>query len=79
MLEEEEELSRQIPFYSYRWTVKPGVTGWAQIHRAYCASLEDNKEKLSYDLFYIKNMSVGLDLLILFQTVKTLLLRRGAR
>jgi sugar transferase (PEP-CTERM system associated) len=79
MLEEEEDLARQIPFYNYRWTIKPGVTGWAQIHRAYCATLEDNKEKLSYDLFYIKNMSVGLDLLILFQTVKTLLLRRGAR
>jgi sugar transferase (PEP-CTERM system associated) len=79
MLEEEEDLARQIPFYSYRWTVKPGVTGWAQIHRAYCATLEDNKEKLSYDLFYIKNMSVGLDLMIIFQTIKTLLLRRGAR
>ncbi len=79
MLEEEEELAGQIPFYKYRWTVKPGATGWAQIHRPYCANLEDNKEKLSYDLFYIKNMSIGLDLLILFQTVKTLLLRRGAR
>jgi len=79
MVEEEEELARQIPFYEYRWSVKPGATGWAQIHRAYCASLEDNKEKLSYDLFYIKNMSVGLDLLIIFQTVKTLLLGRGSR
>jgi lipopolysaccharide/colanic/teichoic acid biosynthesis glycosyltransferase len=79
MVEEEEELARQIPFYEYRWSVKPGATGWAQIHRAYCASLEDNKEKLSYDLFYIKNMSVGLDLLIIFQTVKTLILGRGSR
>jgi sugar transferase (PEP-CTERM system associated) len=79
MLEEEEELAQQIPFYRYRWSVKPGATGWAQIHRAYCANLEDNKEKLSYDLFYIKNMSVGLDLLIIFKTVKTLLLGRGSR
>jgi sugar transferase (PEP-CTERM system associated) len=79
MLEEEEELARQIPLYKYRWAVTPGATGWAQIHRPYCATLEDNKEKLSYDLFYIKNMSVGLDLLILFQTVKILLWRRGAR
>lgn len=79
MLEEEEELARQIPFYRYRWTVKPGVTGWAQIHRAYCATLQDNEEKLSYDLFYIKNMSPTLDLLILFKTLKTLVLGRGAR
>lgn len=79
MLEEEEELVRRIPLYKYRWAVTPGATGWAQIHRPYCATLEDNKEKLSYDLFYIKNMSVGLDLLILFQTVKILVWRRGAR
>jgi lipopolysaccharide/colanic/teichoic acid biosynthesis glycosyltransferase len=79
MVEEEEELARQIPFYKYRWVTKPGVTGWAQIHRPYCATLEDNQDKLSYDLFYIKHMSVGLDLLILFKTVKILLWRRGAR
>ena len=77
--EEEEKLAEQIPFYSHRWAVKPGATGWAQVHRSYCASVEDNIEKLSYDLFYIKNMSVGLDLLILFQTTKILLLGRGAR
>lgn len=79
MLEEEETLAKQIPLYKYRWAVKPGATGWAQIHRPYCATLEDNKDKLSYDLFYIKNMSVGLDLLIIFQTMKTLILGRGAR
>ncbi len=77
--EEEEELAQQIPFYPQRWAVRPGVTGWAQIQRAYCASVEDNVEKLSYDLFYIKNMSTGLDFLILCQTTKILLLRRGAR
>ena len=77
--EQEEECLRQIPFYSQRWSVKPGATGWAQIHRGYCASVKDNAEKLAYDLFYIKNPSIGLDLLILFETMKILLLRRGAR
>ncbi len=76
---EESEWSPQIPFYSQRWAVKPGATGWAQIQRGYCSSLEDNAEKLSYDLFYIKNMSVGLDFLIVFHTIKILLLGRGAR
>lgn len=79
MLEEEQELAEKIPLYKHRWVLRPGATGWAQIHRPYCATLEDNREKLSYDLFYIKNMSVGLDLLIIFQTFKTLLLRKGAR
>lgn len=76
---QEEELVQKIPFYRYRWTVKPGATGWAQIQRPYCATLEDNVEKLAYDLFYIKNMSIGMDLVILFHTAKTLLLGRGAR
>ncbi len=76
---QEEELVRQIPNYRQRWSVKPGATGWAQVHRGYCASLEDNLERLGYDLFYIKNMSFGLDLLILFGTVKILLLGRGGR
>jgi sugar transferase (PEP-CTERM system associated) len=77
--DQEEELVQQIPFYHQRWTVRPGATGWAQVHRGYCASMEDNAEKLAYDLFYIKNMSIGLDLLILFLTVKILLLGRGGR
>jgi lipopolysaccharide/colanic/teichoic acid biosynthesis glycosyltransferase len=59
--------------------VRPGITGWAQVHNGYCATLEDNIEKLGYDLFYIRHMSVGLDLLILFRTTKILLLGRGAR
>jgi exopolysaccharide biosynthesis polyprenyl glycosylphosphotransferase len=75
----EAELAERIPFYSQRWIVKPGATGWAQINRGYCASLEDNIDKLSYDLFYVKNMSPGLDCLILFQTLKILLLGRGGR
>jgi len=77
--DQEEECVRQIPFYRQRWAVKPGVTGWAQINRGYCATLEDNIEKAAYDIYYIKHMSVGLDLLILFQTVKTVLLGRGSR
>ncbi len=77
--EQESECSQHIPFYSQRWTVKPGATGWAQVNREYCATLEENREKLAYDLFYIKNISIGLDLLIIFKTLKTLLLGRGGR
>ena len=77
--EQEEVLAEQIPFYRQRWAVNPGATGWAQIHRGYCATVEDNVEKLAYDLFYIKNISIGLDILILFQTVKILILGRGGR
>jgi sugar transferase (PEP-CTERM system associated) len=76
---QELELARQIPLYTQRWTVKPGATGWAQVQRGYCVTLEDNNEKLAYDLFYIKNMSVGLDLLILFKTIKIVLLGHGGR
>jgi sugar transferase (PEP-CTERM system associated) len=75
----ERELAEQIPLYTQRWNVRPGITGWAQVHNGYCATLEDNIEKLGYDLFYIRHMSVGLDLLILFRTTKILLLGRGAR
>jgi sugar transferase (PEP-CTERM system associated) len=77
--QQEEECAAQIPFYRERWLVKPGATGWAQINRGYNATLEDNKEKLAYDLFYIKNVSLGLDLFIMFSTVKILLLGRGGR
>ncbi|HET6198776.1 MAG TPA: sugar transferase, partial [Candidatus Acidoferrales bacterium] len=76
---QEQECLEKIPYYRQRWAVKPGATGWAQINRGYCATIEDNKEKLAYDLFYIKNISVGLDLLIMFQTIKILLLSRGSR
>lgn len=77
--EQEKECVAQIPFYKQRWRVKPGATGWAQISRGYCATIEDNAEKLGYDLYYIKNMSIGLDLLIAFHTIKTMLLGRGSR
>jgi sugar transferase (PEP-CTERM system associated) len=76
---QERECAERIPYYRQRWIVKPGATGWAQVNRGYCATIEDNKEKLAYDLFYIKNISIGLDLLILFRTIKILLLGRGSR
>jgi sugar transferase (PEP-CTERM system associated) len=74
-----EWLSREIPYYHLRHILRPGLTGWAQINYPYGASAEESKEKLRYDLYYIKNMSLALDLLIGFQTVKILLLRRGSR
>jgi exopolysaccharide biosynthesis polyprenyl glycosylphosphotransferase len=77
--EQEEYLRANIPFYKLRWSIRPGATGWAQVNRGYCATLEDNADKLAFDLFYIKHFSLGLDLLVLFKTAKILLLGRGAR
>jgi sugar transferase (PEP-CTERM system associated) len=74
-----EKLSAQIPFYSERHRVKPGITGWAQISYAYGASEEDAVQKLQYDLYYVKNYSLFLDLLILLQTAEVVLWGRGAR
>jgi exopolysaccharide biosynthesis polyprenyl glycosylphosphotransferase len=76
---EEEQCAAVIPFYKERWLIKPGATGWAQINRGYNATIEDHKDKLAYDLFYIKNVSIGLDIYILFATIKILLLGRGGR
>jgi|GEM_PF-459664 len=76
---EEKECAAVIPFYKERWMIKPGATGWAQINRGYSATIEDHKDELAYDLFYIKNVSVGLDFYILFATLKILLLGRGRR
>jgi len=76
---QESECVEKIPYYRQRWAVKPGATGWAQVNRGYNVTMEDNQDKLGYDLFYIKNISVGLDLLILFKTMKILLLGRGSR
>ncbi len=75
----EAEYAERIPFYEQRWMITPGASGWAQIRHGYCSTLEDNIEKLGYDLYYIKNVSVGLDLLIFFETLKILLLGRGSR
>jgi lipopolysaccharide/colanic/teichoic acid biosynthesis glycosyltransferase len=74
-----DKLTAEIPFYGQRHVVKPGVTGWAQVRYTYGASVEDAIEKLQYDLFYIKNLSLALDLVIVAETVKTVLLRRGGR
>jgi sugar transferase (PEP-CTERM system associated) len=73
------ELVKQIPYYDARLTVKPGITGWAQINYSYGASVEDAIEKLNYDLFYIKNMSFLMDILIILRTVKIVLFGSGAR
>jgi sugar transferase (PEP-CTERM system associated) len=74
-----EELARKIPYYTLRHRVNPGITGWAQVRYPYGSSERDAKEKLQYDLYYIKNYSVFLDLTILFQTVQVILSGQGAR
>ena len=74
-----EQLSRVIPLYRQRAYVKPGITGWAQVNYPYGASVEDAREKLAYDLYYVKNRSLLLDVLILFATVRVILFREGAR
>jgi sugar transferase (PEP-CTERM system associated) len=74
-----EKLEREIPYYSQRHLVKPGLTGWAQIRYPYCASVEDAVQKLQYDLYYIKNQSLLLDVVTLFETARIVLFGRGAR
>jgi len=74
-----EQLAKKIPFYVKRHSVKPGVTGWAQVRYSYGASLEDAKEKLQYDLFYIKHMSFWLDMGVIADTFKVVLMGKGAR
>jgi sugar transferase (PEP-CTERM system associated) len=74
-----EKLKTKIPYYKERFAVKPGVTGWAQVKYAYGATEEDALEKLKYDLYYIKNMSLFMDLMVIFHTVKIVLLGRGSR
>jgi len=72
-------LSKAIRYYPVRSVVRPGITGWAQVKYKYGNTVEDSKEKLQFDLYYIKNMSLGLDLMIMFQTIKIVLLGRGAQ
>ena len=74
-----EDLEKMIPFYSERHTVKPGVTGWAQVCYGYGASVDDAVEKLNYDLFYIKNMSFLMDLMFVLKKIKIVIFRKGAR
>jgi sugar transferase (PEP-CTERM system associated) len=74
-----EELEKRIPYFSERSSVKPGITGWAQVCYGYGASVEDAIEKINYDLFYIKNMSILMNLMIVLRTIKIVLFRKGAR
>jgi exopolysaccharide biosynthesis polyprenyl glycosylphosphotransferase len=72
-----EFLTREIPFYPLRHAIPPGITGWAQVRYKYGNSVADAQEKLNYDLYYIKNLSLGFDLTILLRTVKTILREHG--
>lgn len=74
-----EWLNREIPYYDLRHMIRPGLTGWAQVRYQYGASLEETRRKLEFDLYYLKHLSIGLDLLIMFETIKTIVLRRGAQ
>jgi exopolysaccharide biosynthesis polyprenyl glycosylphosphotransferase len=73
------ELEKKIPYYGFRFAIKPGLTGWAQVCYAYGSSVGDAIEKLNYELFYIKNMSMLMDLMIVLRTIKIVLFGRGAR
>lgn len=72
------QLANEIPYYEQRHLIPPGLTGWAQIKYAYGASIEDAREKLQYDLYYVKNQSLILDAIVLFETIKIILFGRGA-
>jgi lipopolysaccharide/colanic/teichoic acid biosynthesis glycosyltransferase len=73
------QLSEQIPYFLARHSIRPGITGWAQVRYPYGASVEDAKQKLQYDLYYVKNHTLFLDIVILLETVKVVLFGRGAR
>jgi exopolysaccharide biosynthesis polyprenyl glycosylphosphotransferase len=74
-----QQLQAEIPFYDIRHSVKPGVTGWAQVRYSYGASVEDARRKHQFDLYYVKNHSLFLDLLVLVETVSVVLFREGAQ
>jgi lipopolysaccharide/colanic/teichoic acid biosynthesis glycosyltransferase len=74
-----EDLKQKIPYYDERHSVRPGLTGWAQVQYNYGASVEDAFNKLEYDLFYLKNLSLAFDLLIILQTIRIMLAGRGGR
>ena len=73
-----DQLAQEIPFYAVRHCVKPGVTGWAQVRYQYGASVDDAVQKLQYDLYYVKNHTIVLDTLVLFETVRVVLTGEGA-
>jgi len=72
-----EQLSREIPLYSRRLKVRPGITGWAQVKHKYDESIDDVRKKVEYDLYYIENMSLRLDIKILLNTISVVLLGKG--
>ncbi len=74
-----DQLTQQIPFYAVRHSLKPGVTGWAQVRYQYGSTLEDTTQKLQYDLYYVKNHSLFLDLVVLFETIGVVLTGKGAQ
>ena len=74
----DKKLKKIIPFYSSRYFIKPGLSGWAQVNYPYGASIDDSKKKLSYDLYYLRNFSTWLDFLIFFKTIRLVFLRRGS-
>jgi len=73
------KLTEAIPYYSLRHSAKPGISGWAQVCYPYGASEEDALRKLEYDLYYIKNQSIFIDMLVIFRTIKTVLFQKGSR
>ncbi|MGH9477028.1 MAG: exopolysaccharide biosynthesis polyprenyl glycosylphosphotransferase [Terriglobales bacterium] len=77
--EQERQCLKALDGYALRWRVLPGATGWAQVNRGYCVTLADNAEKLGYDLFYIKHLSLWFDFMILIQTAKVVFLGRGGQ
>jgi lipopolysaccharide/colanic/teichoic acid biosynthesis glycosyltransferase len=74
-----DQLTKEIPYYAIRHSVKPGVTGWAQVRYHYGASIEDAVQKLQYDLYYVKNHTLLLDLVVIFETVGVVVGRKGAQ
>lgn len=73
------QLEQEIPNYHQRYLVKPGISGWAQVMQGYATGVEESKIKLEYDLYYIRNFSFSLDVLIFFKTIKTVITGFGAR
>ena len=74
-----DKFEEQIPFYSYRHIVKPGISGWAQVVHGYAAGIDDTQVKIEHDFYYIKHFSLWLDILIMFKTLKTMITGFGAR
>lgn len=72
-----EQLREKIPFYDERHSIRPGITGWAQVEYTYAATIEDAYRKLEYDLFYLKNLSIWFDIAIVFRTVRVVLFGSG--